>query len=90
MDFLSNYNLNRSSLCIFINIKMEKENWFNQRKVAGSFAVISVMTGFMFLNKSITGNIVLTEQSPINLISVVGLLLITCSIILGAYSIKRK
>ena len=69
---------------------MEKENWFNQKKVTGSFAVIAVMTGFMFLNKSITGNVVLTEQSPINLISVVGLLLIACSIILGAYSIKRR
>lgn len=67
-----------------------KKNFLKTRKVTASFALIALIGGAFFLNHSITGNVVLNDKYSFNLVSLIGLLLILCSIILGAYSIKRK
>ena len=55
-----------------------------------SFAIIALISGFLFLNQGITGNVVMDNKYPFNMVSLIGLLLIACSIILGLYSIKKK
>ncbi len=70
---------------------MEKqESWFKTKKVTASFAIIALGGGFLFLNRSITGNIILNDKYPFNLVSMIGLLLILCSVILGVYSMRKK
>lgn len=67
----------------------KKQDWFKQKKVTACFAIIALAAGFLFLNRSITGNIISTGHSY-NPVSLIGLLLIMCSIILGAYSLKKR
>ena len=70
---------------------MEKQkSWFKTRKVIASFAIVALTGGFLFLNHSITGNIILNDEYSFNLISIIGLMLILCSIILGVYSVRKK
>lgn len=66
------------------------EHWLKHRKATGSFALISLAFGFFFLNRgTITGNVVLNNQYPVNPLSLVGLLLVICAVILSGYSIRR-
>ena len=68
----------------------KKTNFLTRKKTTAFFAIISAIAGFSFLNKSITGNIILSDAYSFDLISLIGLLLILCSVILGIYSIKKK
>lgn len=65
-------------------------NWFKTKKVTIPFALVSLMGGFFFLNRSITGNVILNNKHAFNLVSLIGLLLILCSVVLIAYSIKKR
>ncbi|MFH1801735.1 MAG: hypothetical protein ABH804_02810 [archaeon] len=67
-----------------------KEDFFKKRKVTVFFAVIALVGGVFFLRKSITGNIILSNPVQTTSLSAIGILLILCSIILGAYSVKKK
>ncbi|MFA4953237.1 MAG: hypothetical protein WC584_03370 [Candidatus Pacearchaeota archaeon] len=69
---------------------MKISKLFKTKKVTAIFAVVALLGGFYFLNNTLTGNVIVESENSINLISVIGLLLIFCSIILGAYSIKKK
>jgi len=69
---------------------MKKENFFKTRKTTVSFAIIALITGFLFLNRSITGNVILNNENSFSLLSLIGLLLIACSVILGVYALKKK
>ena len=53
------------------------------------FAIVALFTGFLFLNSSLTGNAILTNNFPIQPLSVIGLLLVLCAIVLGIYTIRR-
>lgn len=68
----------------------KEENFLKKKSVIASFAVIALAGGFLFINKDITGNIILSSKYSFNLLSIIGLLLIVCSVILGAYSIWKK
>ena len=59
------------------------------KKVVAGFAIIALLGGFFFLNNTLTGNIIVESENSISLISIIGLLLIACSIILGAYAIRK-
>jgi len=69
---------------------MKKENFFKTRKATVSFAIVALVGGFLFLNQSITGNVILNNTNSFSLVSLMGLVLIACSIILGAYALKKK
>jgi len=69
---------------------MKKEIWLKKKKVTGTFAVIALISGAIFLRHNITGNIILSDKYSFNLLSLIGLLLVLCSTILGAYSIKKR
>lgn len=66
-----------------------KKNFFKTKKVTVLFAIASLIAGFLFINKSITGNIILDNYHPISAVSIIGLTLIFCSIILGIYTLKK-
>ena len=68
----------------------KKENFLRTKKTTRTFAIIALISGFSFLNKNITGRVILSETYPFDVISFIGLLLIFCSIILGVYSLKKK
>ncbi|MFQ5531492.1 MAG: hypothetical protein ACE5ES_02650 [Candidatus Nanoarchaeia archaeon] len=65
-------------------------DWFKTKPATTGFAIAALISGFLFLNKSMTGNVVLNDKYSINLISIVGLLLISCAVVLGMYTIKKK
>jgi len=67
-----------------------KKNWFAKRGVIMGFAVISSLTGFLFMNHTITGNVILNENYPFTIVSVIGMLLVICAIILAVYNMKHK
>ncbi len=69
---------------------MKKLDWLKTRKATASFAIIALLGSFLFLNKGITGNVVLSNKFSFDLVSLIGLMLIVCAVILGAYSIKKK
>jgi len=69
---------------------MKKENLFKTRKTATIFAIIALIGGFLFLSPSITGGFILKSSNSFNPLSLVGLLLIGCAIVLAAYSIKKR
>ena len=67
-----------------------KESFFQTRKTTAFFAIIGLVWGSILMNKNITGKIVLEELSPFDLLSLIGMLLILCSIVVGVYSLKKK
>jgi len=67
-----------------------KENFLTKKSVSWAFAIIAVISGFLFLDSNSTGNVILNKQTPVSLLSIIGLLLIACSAILIAYSVKKK
>jgi len=70
---------------------MEKEkSFFKKKSVINSFAIIALGGGFIFLNRGVTGNVILNNRYSFDLISLMGLGLIVCSVILGAYSLWKK
>ncbi len=69
---------------------MGKLNWFKPKRVAAVFAAVSFVIGFLFLDKGITGNVILDNKYPVDFISLIGLLLILCSAILAVYLIKKQ
>ena len=68
---------------------MEKANWLKSKKIASVFALLSFITGFLFLNSGVTGNVILDNRYPFNIISFIGLLLVLCSALLVAYILKK-
>ena len=69
---------------------MEKENILKTKKVATIFAITALISGFLFLSPSITGGVILEKSNSFSPLSLIGLLLIGCSIVLAAYSLKKK
>jgi len=69
---------------------MEKLKWFKTKKIAAVFAAVAFVIGFLFLDKGITGNVILDNKYPVDVISLIGLLLILCSVILAVYLIKKE
>lgn len=65
-------------------------DWLKTKKATAIFAAGSLISGFFFLNQNITGNVILNENYSLNIIPIIGLLLILCSVILGAYSVMKK
>ena len=68
---------------------MEKTGWLKTKKVAAIFALLSFVTGFLFLNSSVTGNVILDNKYPFDVVSFIGLLLVLCSALLVAYILKK-
>ena len=70
---------------------MKKQNWFKKKSTTILFAIVSFIAGFFFLGEGrMTGNVVASEYQNFSYLSLIGLLLVICAIIIGVYAIKRK
>lgn len=67
----------------------KKESFFKKKKVVAFIAVFAGISGFFFLNKSITGNAVSSQGYSVNVVSLIGLLLVFCAGILVFYGLKK-
>ena len=67
-----------------------KTKFFEKREVSWVFATIALIFGFLFINSNPTGNVIVNKQSPVSFVSIIGLLLLVCSTVLIAYSVKKK
>ncbi len=61
-----------------------------RKGVTWIFATVAAISGFLFLDSSPTGNVIMNKQNPVSIVSMIGLLLIACSAVLIAYSVKKK
>lgn len=59
------------------------------KKFTAILAGISFFAGFIFLDKTITGNAIVKSANYSQTISIIGLLLIFCSLLLAYYSVKK-
>lgn len=76
---------------LFSSYKMNnKENILKTKKAATLFAIVALVGGFLFLSPSITGGAISVGPSSFNSLSLIGLVLICCSIVLAGYSLKKK
>ena len=66
-----------------------KKGAINPKKITAAFSVVALVAGFLFLDKGITGNIILNGHYPFDVISFIGLLLVFCSAILAGYSLRK-
>ena len=69
---------------------MDQENFFKRKKVAAGFSVFALVSGFTFLNKGITGNVILNGKPVFDIVPFIGLLLVFFSAIMALYAIKKK
>ena len=65
-------------------------DWLKTKQATAIFALVSLISGFFFLNQNITGNVILNENYSLNILPIIGLFLILCSVVLGAYSVRKK
>ncbi len=68
---------------------MGKKN-LKKKGVIWTFVFISVISGLIFLDLSITGGAIESNQNSTDPVSIIGLLLILCSVVLIIYSAKKK
>ncbi|MBU1252490.1 MAG: hypothetical protein KJ905_02365 [Nanoarchaeota archaeon] len=69
---------------------MDKSGFINSKKITAVFAIAALVTGFFFLDRGTTGNVVLNGSlPPVDVISIVGLVLVCCSAILAFYSVRK-
>ena len=69
---------------------MKKEEILKTKKATTIFAILALMGGFLFLSPSITGGFILESSDSFSTLSLIGLVLIGCSIVLATYSLKKK
>ena len=69
---------------------MKTENILKTKKAATIFAITALIGGFLFLSASITGGFILEKSDSFSPLSLIGLVLIGCSIVLATYSLKKK
>ena len=61
------------------------------KKVTGILALISLIGGFLFMkNGGVTGNVVVNQYHPISVLSIIGMGLILCSVILALYTFNKE
>jgi len=69
---------------------VKKQSFFEKKSVVATFGVLALLSGIFFVRpKGVTGNIILSSRSVVDLTSIIGLLLLICSAILLAYAIAR-
>ncbi len=67
-----------------------KKNFFENKILVLEFAVLSLISGIMLISPNLTGNIISQKTSFINPLTIIGLMLNVCSIILFAYLINKR
>ena len=72
-------------------INMVENNWFKGKELTAMFAAVAFFTGFLFVDRgSISGNTVLNGDYSISAVSLIGLFLVICSVVLVAFALRNK
>mgnify|MGYP001563518622 CR=1 FL=1 len=66
-----------------------KKSWLNVKKIAGVFAAVFLVAGFLLLDKGISGNVVLDGEYTSNPLALIGLIIVLFAAVLTAYTIKK-
>ena len=66
-----------------------ERSWFNAKKIAGIFAAVFLVAGFLLLDKGMSGNVILNGEYTSNPLSLIGLIIVLCAAVLTAYVIKK-
>ena len=103
MEFPGCFGADRIRICIFPDMKSNKRykvkniinmvenNWFKGKELTAMFAAVAFFTGFLFVDRgSISGNVIVDNAPSLNAVSLIGLLLVLCSTILTAYTIRKR
>jgi drug/metabolite transporter (DMT)-like permease len=65
------------------------ESLFKQKRVTGLFAIVAVIGGIFFTRMELTGNVILNRNVQLNPLPIIGILLLLCSAVLAAYTLKK-
>jgi len=65
-------------------------NWLKTKKATTIFAIVALIGGFSFIAQNTTGKVIFEGNSTISTLTIIGLLLIGCSVVLAAYSLKKR
>lgn len=65
------------------------KNKLTSKIIAAGFSVAAGFSGFLFSSKNITGNAI-SNSTTINALSIIGLVLMVCSILLAYYALKKE
>ena len=70
----------------------KKQSFFENRSVVAVFGILALFAGFSFIQPKgvVTGNAVLSARYGVSFLSIIGILLLICSMVLIAYSIVKK
>ncbi len=63
---------------------------FKGKRFTAGFAFFSLMWGFLFFRGSITGNMIVGNDTFFTPVSLIGACLVICSIVLIVYSSRKK
>jgi drug/metabolite transporter (DMT)-like permease len=67
-----------------------KTEWMKKKRIIAGFSILALIGGILFLDPSITGNLILEKKVQFDFLSLIGILLILGSMVLASYSIKNK
>jgi hypothetical protein len=67
-----------------------KSGWIKERKIIAVFAVIALLGGILFLDPGVTGSLILKKKIQFSSLSLIGVILVICSVILASYSLLKK
>ncbi len=67
------------------------KNSFSGKGIIAMLAAVAFFTGFLFIDRGgISGNAVLNGDYSVSAVSLIGLLLVICSVILAAFALRSK
>ena len=69
---------------------MATSELLKSKKVTATFGLLAFLGGAIFLKNSMTGNVVIQDAASFEAIPFIGLALIFCSLVMAAYTIRKK
>ncbi|MBI2044934.1 hypothetical protein HYT23_02665 [Candidatus Pacearchaeota archaeon] len=72
---------------------MSEPNFFERRGVVAAFGILALLGGIYFIQPAISGNVTgnaIVSDTLFNIVPIIGILLLICSIILLAYAAVKK
>ena len=69
---------------------MTTSDFLKSKKITAAFGIVAFVGGAIFLKNSMTGNVVIKDTASFEIIPFIGLALIFCSLVMAAYTLKKK
>lgn len=60
------------------------------KRFTAGFGFFALMWGFLFMEGSFSGNVILGNEAAFNLVAFIGACLMICSVVLIVYSVRKK